>query len=45
VIYYWRSSRGIFYLITAYGKNTKDDMSTEERKVFANLLDVIKQGE
>ena len=32
VIYYWRTTKNRIYLLTLYGKNVKDDLTSSERK-------------
>jgi hypothetical protein len=42
VIYYWRSAKNRVYLLTLYGKNVKDDLTSSERKAWRRVLEEIE---
>ena len=44
VIYYWRPAKNRVYLLTLYGKNVKDDLTSSERRAWRRVLEVIENG-
>ena len=42
VIYYWQDSLNRCWLFTGYGKNRQDDLSNEQRRELASVLERIK---
>jgi mRNA-degrading endonuclease RelE of RelBE toxin-antitoxin system len=38
IIYYWYTSEKEIYLLLAYGKNEKEDLSAKELKILKNLV-------
>lgn len=38
VIYYWRVSESLIYMLFAYSKAEQDDLSTRQKKVLAALV-------
>src|SRR6476619_6626882 len=38
VIYYWRVSDSLIYMLFAYSKNEQDDLSARQKKVLAALV-------
>ena len=38
IIYYWYTSEGEIYLLLAYGKNEKGDLSAKELKILKNVV-------
>ena len=38
VIYYWYTSEREIYLLLAYGKNEKEDLSAKELKILKNVV-------
>lgn len=43
VIYYWQDNRGFCWLLIAYAKNQQIDLTPEQRKHLAALLDQLKR--
>ena len=43
IIYYYRGAKGRVYLITAYGKSRKEDLSKTECHAIKRLVDAIEQ--
>lgn len=41
-IYYYFVSRDQIYLVTAYGKDKQEDLSTEQRKTLSAIIDLVK---
>lgn len=41
-IYYYFISRDQIYLVTAYGKDRQEDLTTEQRKSLSSIIDLIK---
>ncbi|AHG76309.1 Toxin HigB-2 [Mannheimia varigena USDA-ARS-USMARC-1296] len=41
-IYYYFISRDQVYLVTAYGKDKQEDLTTEQRKSLSAIIDLIK---
>ena len=41
VIYYYRGAKGRVYMITAYGKNRKENLSTADRHAIQQLVESI----
>ena len=39
VIYYWITARGQIYMLLAYPKSKKDDLSAEERAILCALVE------
>lgn len=39
IIYYWQKSEEEIYLLLAYGKNEKDDLSSRELKILRTLME------
>lgn len=44
VVYYWFNRRKQFILFTVYGKNMQADLSNEQRKQLAALLENLTRG-
>lgn len=44
VVYYYVASRETVYMVLAYGKGTKDDLTDAERVELRELARVIKRG-
>ena len=44
VIYCWRPAKNRVYLLTLYGKNVKDDLTSSERRAWRRVLEVIENG-
>lgn len=44
VIYFWMSSRGELYFLTAYAKNVQEDLSQKELRDWRDLIRSIKNG-
>jgi hypothetical protein len=42
VIYFWMSSRGELYFLTAYAKNVQEDLSQKELRDWRDLIRSIK---
>ena len=42
VIYYWRPAKNRVYLLTLYGKNVKDDLTSSERRAWRRVLEEIE---
>jgi len=42
VIYYWRTARNRIYLLTIYGKGTRDDLTPTERAVLKKVVEAIE---
>lgn len=42
VIYYYFIRKDVIYFLTAYGKDTKEDLSRDEKAILANLVNLIK---
>ncbi len=42
MIYYYREAKGRIYLIVAYGKGRKDDLTASERAVMKRLTAAIE---
>ena len=38
VIYYWRVSESLIYMLFAYSKDEQDDLSARQKKVLAELV-------
>lgn len=38
VIYYWAASHDVVLMLLIYGKNERDDLSAEQRKVLVALV-------
>jgi putative transcriptional regulator len=43
VIYLHTPEANVFYLITVYSKDQQDDLSGEERRLYQQLVKVLKQ--
>lgn len=43
VIYYWHTAPAQFVLFTVYGKDQQDDLSSEQRRLLAQVLQSIKE--
>jgi len=41
VIYYWRASKELCYLIFAYAKNTQEDLTPMQTKILAKLMNEV----
>ncbi|MEG9487036.1 toxin [Mannheimia indoligenes] len=41
-IYYYFISRDQIYLVSAYGKDRQEDLTTEQRKSLSSIIDLIK---
>lgn len=41
-IYYYFVSHDQIYLVTAYGKDKQEDLSTEQRKTLSAIIDLVK---
>ena len=44
VIWFWMSSRGKLYFLTAYAKNVQEDLSQKELRDWRDLIRSIKNG-
>ena len=44
VIYYRRPAKNRVHLLTLYGKNVKDDLTSSERKAWRRVLEEIEHG-
>ena len=44
VIYFWMSSRGELYFLTAYAKNVQEDLPQKELRDWRDLIRSIKNG-
>lgn len=44
VVYYYVASRETVYMVLAYGKGTKDDLTDAERAELKELARIIKRG-
>jgi hypothetical protein len=44
VVYYYAVSREVIYMVLAYGKGTKDDLTDAERAELKELARIIKRG-
>ena len=42
-IYFWRSDPGAIYMLTAYAKAERDDLSPADRKALARVVATIEQ--
>lgn len=42
VIYYYFVSKEQIYLVTAYGKDKQEDLTTEQRKSLSAIIDFVK---
>jgi hypothetical protein len=42
VVYYYRSTKGRIYLILAYSKNTKDDLTRSEEAALKKLTATLE---
>ena len=42
VIYYWYKPSSLFYMLLAYSKAEKDDLSANEKRVLCNLTEEFK---
>lgn len=43
IVYYYHNPRNPIYLFYAYPKNAKDDLTSEERKIFAAAIQELKR--
>lgn len=41
-IYYYFVGREQIYLVTAYGKDKQEDLTTEQRKSLSAIIDLVK---
>ena len=42
VIYYWHRTDALIYMLLAYSKRERDDLSTEQKRLLRKLLGEIK---
>ncbi|MGB8479058.1 MAG: type II toxin-antitoxin system RelE/ParE family toxin, partial [Acidobacteriaceae bacterium] len=42
VVYYWQDEEGVIWLIKAYAKNVKAELTAKEKKQIAVVIDEIK---
>jgi hypothetical protein len=44
IVYYYLASREVIYMVLAYGKGTKDDLTDAERAELKQFARIIKRG-
>jgi len=45
IIYYWQDSNDVIWMLKAYVKNEKQDLSQKEKKELCFMISDIKRGE